>query len=128
MTFEIRDSVTNPVHIANEIAKRAQMDPIEALGLIERKLDRCVEVWGNGIICGYFLVFNDRGVRSFHGYKFVNGLTKMAVRMSKKILEDYDEIYSAHCTKNSQVGKLLKMVGFKEIGRKNGSIIYRRVK
>jgi hypothetical protein len=110
--------LTDKGRLIDTMVEKSGMLRAVASELVENNLERCVEVWEGEMLCGYFIVAEKNGIRSLHGYKLVKGRTRHALRVCLALLaECRGKIYSSHQEANREVDHLLKMLGFKEIGR-----------
>lgn len=85
---------------------------------------RAVSIWHDDLLCGYFLTCEYGGIRSFHGFKFVKGGLEFQIPMARKYIAEEKLEYSAYITK--QTGAVLRVLGFKDIGSRNGVFVARK--
>ena len=77
-------------------------------------IETCLEIYYNDILAGYFLIMFQSGIRSFHGYKLIKGHSVEAVRIVKKFIKDYSNLFISHHSSNDKVNRLAKILGFVE--------------
>lgn len=120
--------LTDKEHLIQTVIEQSGTDRGEAMFIIDHNLERCTEVWEGNHLLGYFLILARDGVFSIHGYKLCKGRTRLALRLALKFMdEEKRKLYSSHREANTQVNRLLKLMGFKDIGSTNGVKVLERV-
>ena len=120
--------LTDEHRLIETMVDQSHMDRAEALFVVRHNIERCVEVWDNDILCGYFLILVQDKIRSVHGYKLCKGRTRSALRVALHLLRNEQRIYSCHKEADQHVNRLLKLLGFKEIAKvQNETILCRQV-
>jgi RimJ/RimL family protein N-acetyltransferase len=106
---------------------QSKMDRGEAMFIVDHNLDRCVEVWEGEKLIIYVFILSRDGVRQMHGYNLSKGKARLAIKTCMEFLaEEKGRVYSGHMEANHKVNGLLKLLGFKEIGRVKDAVIMER--
>ena len=127
MTRYTFKGLTDSNRLVETMVDQSKMDRGEALFIVNHNIERCVEVWEGEKLCGYFIIAEKDGIRSFHGYNLTKGRTRHALRMCFEFLrEERGKLYSCHLQANKRVNRLLKLLGFKDKERTSNAIYMER--
>jgi hypothetical protein len=87
--FTSREGITNRLHLVKIIQSKSSLKVDEKIveGIVDRHLEKSQEIYKDGILAGYLLLFNFAGARSFHAYKLIEGHTVRAFRLAKEFIK-----------------------------------------
>ena len=85
---------------------------------------RAVSIWHDDLLCGYLLTCDYDGFRSFHGFKFVKDGLVYQLEFARRYIEEEKLTISAYNKKETRA--ILRVLGFKEIGSKDGVFVARK--
>ena len=119
--------LTDEFRLIETMVDKSKMDPGEAAFLVRHHIEKCVEIWEDKMLCGYFIIAERDGVRQLHGYNLTNGRARHAFKICMRLLdEERGKIYSGHGEASAKVNGFLKLLGFKEIGRTKDAVYLER--
>ena len=119
--------LTDSYRLVETMVDQSKMDREEAWWMVRHYLERCVEVWEGEKLVLYVLVSLMNDMRSIHAYKIGKGRTRHAIRIYLNEMEKIKgQLFSCHRESDQHVARLFKILGFKEIGRAQNEIIYKR--
>jgi len=106
--------ITDKEHLIETITKKSSIKttPQMVREIVDRFLEHAVEVYKDEHLAGYMLVFNFLGVRSFHGYKLVEGYGVRALRLAKGLIEKFNIRESATTIDQAETRRALSILGF----------------
>lgn len=119
--IEVREQLTDKNHLVKTIQSNSALK-IPAEIVVDNHLEKSLEIYRDGVFVGYALVFNFLGKRSLHGYKFIKGHALGALRIAKKIINDFKIDYISTTADHLEVVRLAKLLGFTK-ERQVGNVI-----
>lgn len=124
MIIEEKDRITDKTHLAKTIAEKSSIKTAipAVLDLIDNHLEHGVEIYRDGVLAGYMLIFNFFGIRSFHGYKLVEGYGVRALRLAKALIKKFDIRESATTLDQEKTRRALSILGF-SIKKQSGEFL-----
>lgn len=127
MTRYTFTGLTDKNRLVETMVDKSRMDRGEAMFIADHNIERCVEVWEGERLCAYVFILVQGKVRQLHGYNMVNGRARHALKICMEFLaEEKGKVYSGHQEANHKVNGLLKLLGFKKVGRVNDAVIMER--
>lgn len=127
--FTKKEGITDRSHLVKTIQEKSSLkiEPKIVAGIVDRHLENAEEVYKDNVLVGYFLLFNFQGVRSFHGYKMIEGYGVRAFRYAKEFVEKYKAGGLETTADQTKVIRFAKMLGFKETRRIENLIAFGRM-
>lgn len=125
--FEVNSQLTDRERLIFTMHQESKMGLKDATELVDHHLVRCLEVFDvvDGVFCGYFLLFSNSDIISFHGYKFKKQWARTALGMAELFLQSalkkYPVIYSS--TNHKIVQKMLIKLKFKKFIEKSNIFV-----
>ncbi len=109
-----KDGITDKSHLVNTILRFSSVQTTpELVGLtVDNYLEFAKEIYRDGVISGYALVFNFCGIRSFHGYKLVEGFGTRALRVAKNMIEKFGVKYITTTVDQVKTIRAARLLGF----------------
>lgn len=118
--FRLED-VTNFTWVKDEVRKR---DP-EFRDYPNEYFERCVAVYEDKVLHGFFITCTHVGIRSFHGYKFTKDRISEQMELAKKYIAMEKLEFSSYT--NKKAGAALRLLGFKDLCVLDGVHIARKI-
>jgi len=126
--FTKKEGVTNLKHLIDTILKHTSLQTTREFveGLVCSHLECAEEIYKDGVLVGYFLLFSFCGSKSFHGYKLIEGYGVRAFRYAKEFIAKHKASSLETTTDQTKVVRIAKMLGFLETRRVSNLIAFGR--
>lgn len=123
-----QEGVTDKKHLVKTIQEKSSFVASEHTVeyLVDNHLEHCQEIYVDGVISGYLLVFNFFGVRSFHGYKLIEGYGTRAFRLAKAFIKKFKVFRIVTTIDQLKTIRLARLLGFAEKQRIGNCISFER--
>ena len=114
-----QEGISDKNHLAKTICDFSSLphDKNDVLSLLDRHLEFSKEIYKDGVLSGYALVFNFLGVRSFHGYKLTEGFGVRAFRIAREMIRKFDIKIISTTIDQIKTIRIAKLLGFSESQR-----------
>jgi hypothetical protein len=127
--FTSKDGITDKSHLVKTIQDKSSLKVSEKIveGIVDQHLESAEEIYKDGTLAGYLLLFNFQGNRSFHAYKIIEGHAVRAFRLAKEFIQKHKACGLETTTDQTKVIRVAKMLGFTETRRVENLIAFGRM-